>query len=64
MTQSRELRVATKIADLVSDLRLDFDILGGYLADLISNVTLSRIIYMVEVAESIKEEDGIEVLHY
>ena len=64
MTQSRELRVATKIADLVSDLRLDFDILGGYLADLISNVTLSRIIYMVEVAESIKENDGIEVLNY
>ena len=64
MTQSRELRVATKIADLVSDLRLDFDILGGYLADLISGVTLSRIIYMVEVAESIKKEEGIEVLNY
>jgi hypothetical protein len=62
--QSNELRVAQKIADLLSDLRLDIEMVGIYLGDFISNVTLSRAIIMIEAAEEAKEQDGIQIYKY
>jgi hypothetical protein len=61
---TRELQVARKISDLLSDLRLDIDIVAVYMADMIGTLTLNRAIALVESAEALKEQDGIEVIRY
>lgn len=61
---TRELQVARKISDLLSDLRLDMDIVGVYLADMIGALTLNRAIALVEAAEAYKRQDGTRIIEY
>lgn len=61
---TRELQVARKISDLLSDLRLDIDIVAVYMADMIGTLTLNRAIALIEATEALKEEQGITILRY
>ena len=61
---TRELQVARKISDLLSDLRLDIDMVAVYMADMIGTLTLNRAIALVEAAEVLKEQEGVEIIRY
>lgn len=61
---TRELQVARKISDLLSDLRLDIDMVAVYMADMIGTLTLNRAIALVEATEELKEAEGIQVIRY
>ena len=61
---TRELQVARKMSDLLSDLRLDIDMVAVYMADMIGSLTLNRAIALIEATEHLKEEQGIEVIRY
>jgi len=58
--QTKELKVATKISDLVNDLTLDLDQVGIYLATN-SAVTYRRVLEIAEAAQWEKEERYHEV---
>lgn len=58
--QTKELKVATKISDLVNDLTLDLDQVGIYLATN-SAVTYRRVLEIAEAAQFEKEERYHEV---
>jgi hypothetical protein len=51
LTHSHEYKVAQKMSDLISDLRLDVVLVGEYLAQFSPRVAINRIILMAEVAE-------------
>ncbi len=55
---TEEERVAKKISDLLSDLRLDIDKAGMYFAQMVPTVTYNRLIIFAEAAEAEKENDG------
>jgi hypothetical protein len=57
--QTKELKVATKISDLVNDLTLDLDQVGIYLATN-SNITYRRVIEIAEAAQYQREERYLE----
>jgi hypothetical protein len=50
-----EEKVASGIAKVVSDLRLDLDMIGRYLAWNIPNVSANRLVMIVEAMEYEKE---------
>ena len=50
-----EERVAKKISELISDLRLDIEMVGVYLAELSPRVAIKRILLMAEIAHEEKE---------
>lgn len=52
---TREEKVAVKIADIVSDLRMDIVDIAFYLAQLSPRVTVNRIILLGEMLEYEKE---------
>jgi pyruvate formate-lyase activating enzyme-like uncharacterized protein len=54
---TNEERVAMKLADICSDLRLDLDMVGTYLARVAPYVSYNR---LQEIAESAKEEKEIQ----
>lgn len=58
--QTKELKVATKISDLVNDLTLDLDQVGIYLATN-SAITYRRVLEIAEAAQYEKEERYHEV---
>ena len=58
--QTKELKVATKISDLVNDLTLDLDQVGVYLATN-SSITYRRVMEIMEAAQWEKEERYHEV---
>jgi hypothetical protein len=58
--QTKELKVATKISDLVNDLTLDLDQVGIYLATN-SAITYRRVMEVMEAAQWEKEERYHEV---
>lgn len=58
--QTKELKVATKISDLVNDLTLDLDQVGVYLATN-SAITYRRVMEIAEAAQWEKEERHHEV---
>lgn len=58
--QTKELRVATKISDLVNDLTLDLDQVGVYLATN-NGITYRRVMEIAEAAQWEKEERYQEV---
>jgi hypothetical protein len=58
--QTKELKVATKISDLVNDLTLDLDQVGVYLATN-NAVTYRRVMDIAEAAQWEKEERYQEV---
>ena len=51
INKSHEFRVAQKMSELISDLRLDVVLVGEYLAQFSPRVAINRIILMAEVAE-------------
>lgn len=51
INKSHEFRVAQKMSELISDLRLDVVLVGEYLAEYSPRVAINRIILMAEVAE-------------
>ena len=61
---TKELQVARKLSDLLSDIRLDIDMVAVYMADMIGTLTLNRAIILVEAAEALKEQQGVEILRY
>lgn len=58
--QTKELKVANKISDLINDLTLDLDQVGIYLATN-NSVTYRRVIEIMEAAQWHKEERYQEV---
>ena len=52
---TREEKVAVKVADLISDLRMDIVDIAFYLAQLSPRVTVNRIILLGEMLEHEKE---------
>lgn len=57
MVLTNEEKVAEKIANLVSDLRLDLEQVGVALASLAPWVAINRIVLMAEIAKEEKEND-------
>lgn len=57
---TKELRVATKISDLVNDLTLDLDQVGIYLATN-NSITFRRVMEIAEAAQYEREEGYLEV---
>lgn len=53
---TREEKVAVKVADLISDLRMDIVDIAFYLAQLSPRVTVNRIILLGEMLEHEKED--------
>lgn len=58
--QTKELKVATKISDLVNDLTLDLDQVGVYLATN-NSITYRRLVEIIEAAQWEKEERYKEI---
>ena len=56
---TEEERVAKKLGDLLSDLRLDLDRVGVYFAQMSPTVTYNRLIIMAEAAEAEKENYNV-----
>lgn len=59
-----EEKVALKIAGIISDLRLDLDRVGIYLARLKPSIPYRRLQIIAESAEQERESNGIKITHY
>ena len=59
-----EEKIAQRLATLVSDLRLDLDQVGIYLARTAPNVSYNRLIEIVESAQFEKENNGFRPNQY
>lgn len=59
-----EEKVAQRLATIVSDLRLDLDQVGVYLARTAPNVSYNRLIEIAESAQFEKENDGFRTNQY
>lgn len=57
---SDELKIAKKLADLVSDLRLNLDLIGIYFSEVAPNVSFRRLVEIVESAEQEKEKRDVK----
>ena len=55
--KTQEQKVAIKLVDLLSDIRLDIDRIGEVLGEISPTVILNRILYMAEVAKEIKDDE-------
>lgn len=55
-----EEKVAKKLSEIVSDVRLDLDMVGVYLFQLAPNVSYRRLSEIVEVVEYQKERARID----
>ncbi len=51
-----EEKAATKIENLLSDLRLDIDEIGFYVAEFSPTIIYNRLLLLTEAAEFAKEE--------
>ena len=58
--QSNEEKLAKIIGDYVSDLRLDLDVVGRYLAWYLPNVAYRRILIIMEAMKHEKEDKSNE----
>lgn len=54
---TKEEKVASKIADLLSDLRVDLDQVGMYLARIKPNVNFNRLMVVIDSAEAEKSKE-------
>ena len=50
-----EERVAKRMSDLISDLRLDLEMISLYITQLSPNVTINRILLMADIIKDEKE---------
>ena len=55
---TEEEKAAKKLADLLSDLRLDLDLIGYYFASNFGSVLYNRLLHLFESAEHEKENNG------
>ena len=55
--KSNEEKIAEQIANIVSDVRIDLDQVGFYLAQLKPNVSYNRLMLIAESAEWTKEAE-------
>jgi len=55
LQMSNELKIAKKLSDIVSDVRLDLDLVGVYLAEIAPNVSYRRLSILIDSAEAEKE---------
>lgn len=62
MAISDEEKVAKRIGDLVSDLRLDLDYVAFYIKQISPNVSINRILLMADLLETYNEEE--KTTHY
>jgi len=62
MKQSDEMKVAHKIAGLITDLRLDLELVGHYLAHYTHRAVIRRLSLIAEVAE--EEKNGTDITHH
>ena len=61
---SDELKIAKKLADLVSDLRLNLDLIGIYFSEVANNTTFRRLSEVVESAQHEKEKQNVRNPEY
>ena len=59
-----EEKVAMRISAIVSDLRLDIEQVGEYLAEIAPSVSYNRLITIAESAQHHKEEKNNEQYQY
>ena len=52
---TEEEKIAKKLSDIVSDLRVDLDLIGSYLAKIAPTVSYNRLQVIAESAEQEKE---------
>lgn len=55
--KSQEEKIADKVAELLSDVRLDLDQVGIYLARYSPNLSYNRLMIIAEAAEHEKERE-------
>ena len=55
---TQEERQAKKIAEILSDLRLDLDLVGFYFAQNVSSTLYNRLQIVYETAQEIKERQN------
>jgi hypothetical protein len=60
---TQEERVAKQIENLVSDLRIDLDLVGKYLADISPTMSYNRLMIIAESAEFEKERIDVRNHH-
>jgi hypothetical protein len=60
---TQEERVAKQIENLVSDLRIDLDLVGKYLADISPTMSYNRLMIIAESAEFEKESIDVRNHH-
>lgn len=58
-----EERIAKQLGNIVSDVRLDLDLVGMYLADYSPNVVYRRLEIIVEAAEAERESNIVRHTH-
>jgi hypothetical protein len=59
-----EEKIALKLSDIVSDLRIDLDRVGIYLARTAPKVSFNRLIEIAESAQHEKESNEFRNSHY
>jgi hypothetical protein len=57
---TKEEKVAVQLTNILSDLRLDLDMIGIYLVRLSPNVIYNRLITLTDSAQAEKEDQYIE----
>ena len=60
---TQEEKIARKLSDIVSDARLDLDLVGQYLARAFPNLTYRRLSVIIESAEQEKESNYDRISH-
>ena len=61
--QTPEEKVAKQIENITSDLRLDLDLIGKYLANASPTITYNRLLLIAESAEFEKENIDVRNTH-
>ncbi len=59
IAKTKEERVAEKISEILSDVRIDLDQVGVYLARFRPNVSYNRLMIIAESAEWEKEQEYV-----
>jgi len=60
---TKEEKVAKQIENIVSDLRLDLDLVGMYLANISPTISYNRLMMIAEAAEFEKESIDVRNTH-
>ena len=61
---TREDVIATKMVDMLSDLRIDLDMIGIFFGQYARKIAWRRLEYIYEVAKFYRENEGSKETHY